>query len=146
MRAGTVEAFSTRAVTPSRAEAQAMQGTLNFEWGWREYARAGQEHRAFYWMSLNADFVLVQASFEIGVGVEGFGFELGQWTWPEESHDEPDRIPRSEVEAVFEDTFGAGWVVLGGTTSACASMAARKKSSRTGDGRIRGSPTMTGGQ
>lgn len=58
------------------AKTQVMQGTLNFKWGWREYAKAGQEHRAFYWLCFEADIALVQVNVELGIGVEGFGFSL----------------------------------------------------------------------
>ncbi len=219
------------------AQTQVMQGTLNFKWGWREYAKAGQEHRAFYWLCFEADIALLQVSVELGIGVEGFGFQLqvfgriqgevrlksavqrispdsdggltaifkgevigglgarfkapylveakgkvktkltvegevrarqddglritldnywngitalvscsvgpdtklgrdqkektksvevvsppsgqkgfllNQWTWPDDSRYEPERIPRSDVKAVFKEVFKAGRVILGG--------------------------------
>jgi len=58
------------------AQTQVMQGALNFKWGWREYAKAGQVHRAFYWLCFEADIALLQVNVELGIGVEGFGFQL----------------------------------------------------------------------
>ncbi len=220
------------------AQTHVMKGTLNFKWGWREYAKEGQEHRAFYWLCFEADIALLQVNVELGIGVEGFGFELqvfglikgevrfksavqrvspegdmgvkaelkgdivgalgarfeapyvaeaegkiktrlsmegelrarqddglrltldsywngitalvawsvgaqakmgstqqlentssievvsppagqkgfllGQWTWPDDSRYEPERLPRPEVKEVFEEVFKKGHVVLGG--------------------------------
>ncbi|PQJ34397.1 hypothetical protein BSZ35_07090 [Salinibacter sp. 10B] len=49
------------------ASVQVMQGTLSLQWGWREYAKAGRKHRAFYWLAINADVAILQASLELGV-------------------------------------------------------------------------------
>ena len=42
------------------------------------------------------------------------GFLLSQWTWPDESRYEPERLPRSDVKAIFKEVFNAGHVILGG--------------------------------
>lgn len=55
------------------ASVQVMQGTLSLKWGWPEYAKSEKEHKAFYWLALNADVAILQASLELGVGARGLG-------------------------------------------------------------------------
>jgi hypothetical protein len=55
---------------------QFMQGVLDFRWGWKEYAKPGRQHEAFYWASLNASLALFGGSIEVGIGVETVGFVL----------------------------------------------------------------------
>lgn len=49
-----------------KKENQFWQGTFVVEWGWKEFT----DHRAYYYLGANIDLKLIEAKFEIGVGVE----------------------------------------------------------------------------
>jgi len=49
-----------------KKENQFWQGTFVVEWGWKEFT----DHRAYYYIGANIDLKLIEAKFEIGVGVE----------------------------------------------------------------------------
>ncbi len=94
---------------------QFMQGTIIFEWGWKEY----KDHRAYYWISSTLNFEFISIRCELGAGVSGYSFKAQAYVFVSGAVSAAARFERISPDTDLQFSLPITGLIEGGFGARC---------------------------